>query len=639
MLTTLAAVLLTATLALEEGAPAAIAEHLAAPILRQGQTRTELESVVFTRTPDLLVPESAEAWRKQTKELREAVLDTAVLNGVPDAWVEGDVNIEWLDSIDRFDGYTIRKLRYEAVPGLWIPALLYQPTEHEGPMPAVMNVNGHVGEEGKAIDYKQIRSINLAKRGVVVLNPEWYRMGELEGKPFGHDRIAYFDVAGVSGLSLFYLSMTRGLDILEGRPDVDASRMAVTGLSGGGWQTIIVSSLDERVALCAPNAGYIGTPARIQYGSDIGDLEQLPTDLLSVADYTHLTAMLAPRPTLLIYNAVDNCCFQAYRAKPSVYDPIRPFYDLLEASDLFNYHVNHDPGTHNYDLDNRQQFYAFITKHFGLAGPDEEIPCDDEVLTRAELDVGLPEGNEDFLTLSTELVAPLPTHPAPARDSRDFERWATETRARLVEALRIDAATPPVKEVQLTDELKEGLDVATYKLRIGDWTLPATSYSVSGATPTEIAVVCADKGRASQSETVAAFLAKGLRVLAVDPVYFGEAAFDEEKNWQLAMFLQSAGDRLLGQQAQQLAAVCDWARLVFGTEKVTLHATGRLASTAALTAAALHPDRVDSLHAPDRPASLKTAVTEDWGYTRNVPLFCFGLLQVADIPELEALAE
>src|SRR2546422_7998332 len=39
--------------------------------------------------------------------------------------------------------------------------------------------------------------------------------------------------------------------------------------------------------------------------------------LLSGVDYTHLTAMMAPRPTLLIYDAEDDCCFRAPLVKRS----------------------------------------------------------------------------------------------------------------------------------------------------------------------------------------------------------------------------------------------------------------------------------------------------------------------------------
>ena len=52
-----------------------------------------------------------------------------------------------------------------------------------------------------------------------------------------------------------------------------------------------------------------------------------PVDLVTVADYVHLTAMLYPRPALLIYNEKDDCCFRAPQAWYSVYQPVTPLYE------------------------------------------------------------------------------------------------------------------------------------------------------------------------------------------------------------------------------------------------------------------------------------------------------------------------
>jgi len=38
--------------------------------------------------------------------------------------------------------------------------------------------------------------------------------------------------------------------------------------------------------------------------------------------------MMAPRPTLLTYNAEDDCCFKAGLVKPGIYDDVRPFFKL-----------------------------------------------------------------------------------------------------------------------------------------------------------------------------------------------------------------------------------------------------------------------------------------------------------------------
>ena len=148
-------------------------------------------------------------------------------------------------------------------------------------------------KDGKAAAYKQLRCINLAKRGIASLNVEWFAQGQLRADGFGHYRMNQLDLCGVSGLAPFYLAMSRGLDVLLALPSADATRVAVSGLSGGGWQTIFISALDTRVTLANPVAGYSSYRTRAEFPSDLGDSEQTPNDLATVADYTHLTAMRA----------------------------------------------------------------------------------------------------------------------------------------------------------------------------------------------------------------------------------------------------------------------------------------------------------------------------------------------------------
>ena len=156
----------------------------------------------------------------------------------------------------------------------------------------------------------------MAKRGMIALNLEWFGMGQLRTPGFAHYKLNQLDLCGTSGLAPFYLAMKRGLDILLAHPNADPSRVGVAGLSGGGWQTIVISSLDTRVTLANPVAGYSSFlhadsqllgPGR--FGADA-------VDLAATADYAHLTAMLAPRVALLTYNEKDNCCFAAPHALP-----------------------------------------------------------------------------------------------------------------------------------------------------------------------------------------------------------------------------------------------------------------------------------------------------------------------------------
>src|SRR5262249_53222448 len=149
------------------------------------------------------------------------------------------------------------------------------PDQLFGHVPVVLNVNGH-DAAGKAADYKQIRCINQARRGMIALSPEWLGMGQLRGSGYEHTRMNQLDLCGTSGVSPFYLSLKRALDVLLSHKHADPQRVAVAGLSGGGWQTIFISALDPRVKLSNPVAGYSSFRTRARFLEDLGDSEQTP---------------------------------------------------------------------------------------------------------------------------------------------------------------------------------------------------------------------------------------------------------------------------------------------------------------------------------------------------------------------------
>src|SRR5436190_516300 len=254
---------------------------------------------------------------------------------------------------------------------------------------------------------------------MLALNPEWIGMGQLKTSDYSHARMNQLDLCGTAGVAPFYLAMKRGLDILLDHKNADPERVEVSGLSGGGWQTIFISSLDTRVTLSNPVAGYSSFRTRARFFSDLGDSEQTPCDLATVADYAQLTAMMAPRPLLLTFNQTDNCCFAAPHALPPLLDAALPKYELFGKRQNLRAHINHIPGDHNYGLDNRQALYRMIDEHFYDYDPSfisMEIPCDPEVKDAKELEVELPANNADFNSIALALAKDLPRRKADLRE-------------------------------------------------------------------------------------------------------------------------------------------------------------------------------------------------------------------------------
>jgi dienelactone hydrolase len=614
---------------------AALDALLRRPILGTNQPLVEVQRFTERRVPDVPPARSAGQWDRLAKRMRRDLLDKVVFRGEAARWRRAKTRVDWLEGVEGGPGYRLRKVRYEALPGLWIPAVLYEPTHLSGKVPVVLNVNGHEGI-GKSVPYKQLRCINLAKRGLVVLNPEWIGMGQLNGRDYQHYKMNQLDLCGASGVAPFYLAMSRAIDLLLAHPNADPKRLAVAGLSGGGWQTIFISSLDPRVTLCNPVAGYSSFRTRARHLEDLGDSEQTPCDLATVADYAHLTAMLAPRPALLTFNAKDNCCFGSGHALDPLLEAAAPIYQLHKRPQNLRSHINYDPGDHNFGPDNRQAFYRMLGDFFF---PDDpafdaiEVPYDAEVKAHSDLLVELPPDNATFNSLARALATTLPRQAALPEKESAAVRWQRRNRSKLAEVVRF--AHPEAVAERAGTATNEGIRAVYWKLRMGDeWTVPAVELTGERATGTVI--VIADGGKAAASAAIGPLLASGQRVGAVDPFYFGESRI-RSRDHLFALLISAVGERPLGIQAGQVAATARWAAQRDGGKPVSLLALGPRSSLFALIAAAQEENAIDAVELRESLGSLKEVIEQNWAVNEKPELFCFGLLENFDVKHLAAL--
>ncbi|MCG3179536.1 MAG: hypothetical protein BIFFINMI_01872 [Phycisphaerae bacterium] len=269
-------------------------------------------------------------------------------------------------------GYRVEKLLLDTRPGFTVSANLYLPTRGDGPAPAVLATCGH-SQDGKAFEVYQSFAQALARRGFAVLIYDPISQGE---------RVQYPDARGVPSLGLcaehnmvgkqlalvgdFFGSWRandglRALDYLLSRPEVDPTRVGVTGNSGGGTMTTWLAGLDERITMAAPGC-FVSTFLANCENELPADAEQIPPRIVEHGlEMYDFYIPHAPRPLILLAQRHD---FFDRRAVMEAYTQLRRIYRLLGAEQ--NVQVYFGPQGHGFSLHLRKQLYAFFGRHAGL---------------------------------------------------------------------------------------------------------------------------------------------------------------------------------------------------------------------------------------------------------------------------------
>jgi dienelactone hydrolase len=612
-----------------------VAPLLEKPVQPTAVTALQLQSYMMKHIAKPVAPASAEQWTAEAQRLRKHILEDIAFHGWPQEWVNSEPHFEQTDVIETGHGYRLRKFRYEIVPGFQSTAVLYEPEKISGRVPAILNVVGH-DPLGNAVEYEQKRCINFAKQGILALSLGWPGYGELDKPENSHDFGGHLDLVGSNSLGYFYLIMRRGLDYLATLPQADPKRLGVTGLSGGGWQTLILSSLDERVSAMVEVAGFGSLETNLARPTDTQEVEEDATDLVQGFDYPFFVAMRAPRPTLLIHNEQDDCCFLAPLVKPYVYDQNVPFFRLYNAENAFRWHENVDPGTHNYQLDNRQQAYAFFSEFFHLPPITKEIPSDSDILTPEQFAGSLPKDNLTTAVLARKLAAQIHRAPIPALGN-EREAWAKSERDQLKSVIRYSpvSVTSPWR---LISTKRSGLQSFSYRFDFSN-SLSATGIWVAVnhvAADAPMTIVLNDKGYKVSAQIVADRVNRGEQALALEPLFFGSTTPDDPDPAYWEMLVASSGNRSLGIEVGQLIGVAKNFRS--GERRIRLETQGIRSQVVALAAAALEPELFSEIYSNDAMTSLNYLLDTPVPYRSAPDLFCLDLYKYFDIDRLAAVA-
>ncbi len=234
---------------------------LALPLCGLGANRLVEEVAAADRRADKAIAAIASADELAEKQAFWKKLWLERMGGLPE---KTPLNMQSMGTIS-CDGYTVEKLLYETQPGVFVTGLLYLPDDpkYSKPYPAVLVVHGH-SDPGKLRDGYRRMAILAVKAGFGVMAFDPVSQGERAQGATKHrwqncsgEHCSLGSRAWLVGWNFARFRLwdaVRTIDYLFTRPELDCSRFAVIGNSGGGTMSTYLQAFDDRVKVACPNS-------------------------------------------------------------------------------------------------------------------------------------------------------------------------------------------------------------------------------------------------------------------------------------------------------------------------------------------------------------------------------------------------
>ncbi|MGI9242746.1 MAG: acetylxylan esterase [Verrucomicrobiales bacterium] len=404
------------------GAVAACAVALGAPA-RAEDHRSQPPKDLDGYFPFSVSPSAAD-WEARAAQLR---LQMRVALGLFPEPQRTPLNSVVHGELDRGD-YTVAKVYFESLPGFFVTGNLYRPKGFSGKSPGVLSPHGHWSDgrfydNGEANTRAQIgrgeeqfieggrsplqaRAVGLARLGCVVFHYDMigyadstqlsYELAHKHAKQrlamntrenWGlYSAQAEAHLQSVMGLQTW--NSIRALDFLESLDSVDPERLAVTGGSGGGTQSMLLAALDDRVAVSFP-AVMVSTAMQGGCTCENATLLRVGTGNVEFA------ALFAPKPQGM--SAADDWTKEM---SSKGFPELKRHYAMLGAPNNVMLH-DRTEFKHNYNQPTRLAMYRWFNQHLALGHSEPIVERDYQRLTREEMSVWdeqhpRPAGGDEF---------------------------------------------------------------------------------------------------------------------------------------------------------------------------------------------------------------------------------------------------
>jgi len=285
-------------------------------------------------------------WEQRRELLRKEVRERLQIDAFLDSCVKDAKPI--LSKVRKHDGYSTQNICLELTPGQHVFGTIYTSLK-KGKKPLIVCPDGHWPSRYR--DDEQQRLATLARMGAICVDFDLYGYSQSAAEVGDHHspRAQIFQAA--CGLKLLdWMLANRAKEI-------DATRVAANGGSGGGTHTVLLALLDRRVTASSPVvhvASHFDGGCPCESGMPI----QLAGGGTCEAE---LAAIIAPQPLLLVSDGGDWTSTNPELEYPFI-QRIFSFYGAKDK--VRNVHLPNE--RHDFGPNKRQAVYEFFADVFQL---------------------------------------------------------------------------------------------------------------------------------------------------------------------------------------------------------------------------------------------------------------------------------
>lgn len=323
--------------------------------------------------PDFQAPQTRGPWEQKRLTIRTQLWQ--LLGQLPPR--PAKPSVQTLSREDRGD-YWLERFQFDNGAGATVPGYLLLPKNAAGRSPGILYCHWHGGQydNGKEEIFKsehtpQVPGPTLAKRGYAVLGIDAYCFGERNGQgPGGAQEkggngemtASKFQLwAGRTLWGMIVRDDLMALDYFLSRPEVDAQRVGVTGISMGATRSWWLLALDDRIKAGVAVACLTRYQDLIKHeGLKNHGIYYFVPGMLNHFDTEAVVALIAPRSVLFLTGDKDSGSpvdgIRTIEAK------VRPVYQLYGQEQEFQSIIYPGVG-HEYLPDMWQRMVAWMDQH------------------------------------------------------------------------------------------------------------------------------------------------------------------------------------------------------------------------------------------------------------------------------------